>query len=367
VSGTHWNLLTGEYPPKIGGVADYTRLLAASLALSGDRVDVWAPGRTGEELNDPGVRVHHLPDLRRRGLSALEEGLQRVPSPRRLFLQYVPHAFGRRGINVEFVRWVSSRTEELWVQFHEVALGWEWNRRPDLHVTQAVQLWMARAIARRADRIFISVEGWRRRLGKAGQAATWLPIPSNIPTQVSPIEVATVKRELGPGPWVGHFGTYGTAITRDLAPALRSIAASNGKSRILLLGRGASRFANTLALGERVRAADGLTGAAVATRLAACDLLVQPFPDGISARRTSAMAGLALGMPMASTDGRLTDPIWRTSQAVALAPAGQPKEFAGLCLDLLADPARCRDLGERAAALYAEEFSLERTRSLLRA
>ena len=226
-------------------------------------------------------------------------------------------------MNVPFIRWLTTRREvDLWVQFHEVAVGWDWFGRPRHQLISLIQHWMARRLARRADRIFVSVEGWRRRLGSVGKRAQWLPIPSNLPTSVSELVVARARLELGPGPWLGHFGTYGPGIVRDLAPTLLELADRNATVRFLLLGRGATRFGRDLGLGERVRFLDDLAAPVVAAYLAACDVLIQPFPDGISARRTSAMAGLALGLPIVTTQGQLTDSVWVASSAVALAPAG---------------------------------------------
>ncbi len=50
--------------------------------------------------------------------------------------------------------------------------------------------------------------------------------------------------------------------------------------------------------------------------------MIQPYPDGISSRRTSAMAGLALGLPIVSTSGHLTETIWAEHAAVVLTPIG---------------------------------------------
>jgi glycosyltransferase involved in cell wall biosynthesis len=173
--------------------------------------------------------------------------------------------------------------------------------------------------------------------------------------------IARTKRELGHGPWVGHFGTYGSGIVRDLAPALLELADRNSDARFLLLGRGATRFGQDLGLGDRVRFLEDLPPESVAAHLSACDVLLQPFPDGISARRTSAMAGLALGIATVTTEGHLTDSVWPASEAVSLAPAGDVATMAGLVLDLLEAPDRSRALGERGARLYRDRFSIERT------
>src|SRR5947209_3461982 len=39
--GPVWHLVTGEYPPRPGGVGDYSALLAAGLAAAGGEVHVW--------------------------------------------------------------------------------------------------------------------------------------------------------------------------------------------------------------------------------------------------------------------------------------------------------------------------------------
>ena len=156
-----------------------------------------------------------------------------------------------------------------------------------------------------------------------------------------------------------HFGTYGPGILRDLVPAVRRIAKERSDVRLLLLGRGAERAAQMLG-GTGAVVAGELPSEAVAARLSIATLALQPFPDGISTRRTSAMAALGLGVPVVTTEGHLTDPVWHGG-AVALAPAGNPDRLAELCLGLLLDPERRRTIAAQGARLYAERFSLERT------
>ena len=357
-SGFHF--LTAEYPPAEGGVSDYTRLVARALAQWLGTVHVWAPRVPGSEMEDEGVVVHRVGGFEPRSLREIGEQLGSFPGPRRLFLQYVPTTFGYRGMNVPLVGWLLGRPEELWVQFHEVALGWKAWRKPHLHLVHAVELWMAAALAGRAQRLFVSIEAWRRRLGRHAGRAVWLPIPSNVPVTVEPAALEQARASLGSAPWVSHFGTYSPLILSDLGPAIREIARQKTDVRFLLLGRGARDFAGTLALGDRLAAWENLPASEIAVLLKASAVALQPFPDGISARRTSAMAPLALGVPVVSTDGFLSDPVWREG-SVALAPVGRPAELSRLCVALLSDSARGRALGERGARLYRERFSLERT------
>jgi glycosyltransferase involved in cell wall biosynthesis len=266
-------------------------------------------------------------------------------------------------MNVPMIRWLCAREEELWVQFHEVALGWRFWRRPDLHLVHGIQLWMAAALARRADRLFVSIERWRDRLGREGQKAIWLPIPSSLPVTVDPSILIAARRDLGTGPWVAHFGTYAPGIVRDLVPTILSIAREHPTSRFLLLGRGAERLGENLPR-DRVRITGELPAADVAARLSIADIVLQPFPDGISARRTSAMAALALGAPVVSTSGPLTDAVWHTG-GVALAPVGATGELARIVGDLLRNEEARLELGRSGAALYRRCFTLERTCEVL--
>ena len=64
VSNMTWHLVTGENPPDCGGVGDYSALLARELALAGDTVTVWVPGReqAASEPDGSGCRIQRLPD-----------------------------------------------------------------------------------------------------------------------------------------------------------------------------------------------------------------------------------------------------------------------------------------------------------------
>ena len=103
----------------------------------------------------------------------------------------------------------------------------------------------------------------------------------------------------------------------------------------------------------------------VSIDLQACDLVLQPFPDGATTRRTSLMAALANGRAVLTTDGALTEPVWRSSRAVALAPAGDADAFSDRALRLLDDHRERAALAERGRELYAGRFDLAHTISAL--
>ena len=105
-----WAILTGEYPPQPGGVSDYTRNVARGLAQAGQAVRVFAPACVGADPADAGVRVQRLSGgFGARGLKRLGAELATAGAQDRLLVQYAPHAFGWKGMNVPFCLWLRAR------------------------------------------------------------------------------------------------------------------------------------------------------------------------------------------------------------------------------------------------------------------
>jgi glycosyltransferase involved in cell wall biosynthesis len=368
-----WHLITGEYPPQPGGVADYTRNLAQGLTNAGDEVFVWAPQADGPSPCDDGIAVHRLPGhFGPTALAELDAALTR--SPGRILLQYTPHAFGCKAMNVPLCAWLWARPRMLDVMFHEVAYPFVPGQPLKHKVLASVQRMMASLLLRAAERVFISVPGWEsllRPLAARFPAPIWTPVPSNLPVRVDPDAVAQVRARLPRKVRrvAGHFGTYSGEITSVLEPALLEILAGGRDIHCMLLGRGSTDFAARLvdqhpSLADRVTATGPLEASAAAAHLAGCDVLVQPYPGGITSRRGSAMAALAQGLAVITNSGEWCEPLWHTSGAVELVA------FDGMgaaCVALLNDPKRRAELGRRAVELYQARFSLEHTVRAVRA
>ncbi len=107
-----------------------------------------------------------------------------------------------------------------------------------------------------------------------------------------------------------------------------------------------------------------LESSEISAHLLACDVLIQPYPDGVSSRRTTVMAGLALGVPVVTNEGMLSEPFWRHCGAVELTPSVD--NFADAVDAVLTDPSRAANLRDRGRSLYARSFSLDRTVRALR-
>ncbi len=247
---TRWHLITGEYPPQLGGVADYTRQLAQGLAAAGDDVIVWSPRVDRPTPCDDGVTVRRLPGhFGPAALVELDDALAR--SPGRIVLQYAPHAFGWKAMNVPLCVWLWARSRGLDVMFHEVAYPFV-ARQPLKHQLLAgVHRVMASLLLRRAERVFVSVPGWAsllRPLARRFPQPIWSPVPSNLPTELTASEIGAT-RDRSPAQatrLVGHFGTYSPWLCAQVESVMLKILAQRSDVGVLLLGRGSSAFADRI-------------------------------------------------------------------------------------------------------------------------
>jgi glycosyltransferase involved in cell wall biosynthesis len=372
-----WHIITGEYDPAPGGVADYTRSVASALARSGDEVHVWTPPPPdGSALaSDPGVRLHALPDgFGPLGLARLARQVAAIPAAPRILVQYVPQAFGLRGMNIPFCGWLRTlRRAEVWVMFHEVVVPWAPSFVRKQNVLAAATRVMARLLVDRADRIFVSVLSWNPRLraiAPSCPATTWLPVPSNVPVAVSEDERRKARSRItaqNEGRLIGHFGN--NRHTTDLvADVMRRVLSKDARTFAVLIGRGGEVIAQDLlresSLAGRVFATGALEPREIAAHLAACDVLLQPYGDGVSGRRTSLMAGLALGVPIVTNVGDQTESMWLDSDALLVARTSG--ELAPAIESVLGDASLAAGLHERGGALYRERFSIDRAVDTLR-
>jgi glycosyltransferase involved in cell wall biosynthesis len=280
-------------------------------------------------------------------------------------------------MNLPFCLWISRRhAESVWVLFHEYAYHVAWGERLMHNVRGVVTSAMGALVASRADRIFVSTPAWERRIParlRASRSITWLPIPSNVPPPASEECVRRTRNSIAcgaPTTVIGHFGTFGLHIARLLAEALHPLLLGHLDRRCLLIGRGGRAFAKELirrhpTMTAQLATTGGLPTESIAQYIMACDIMLQPYEEGATSRRGTLMAGLSLGMPVVTNVGHSSESIWSESGAVALAEDSRPATIAVTAERLLSSPEEWQDLGRRAAALYVERFSLERTMETL--
>ena len=400
------HFITSEYPPQPGGVSDYSYLVATALAAEGEAVHVWCPAqeqrsevrsqksegkeqrsevrdRSSEagECHEGTLVVHRElgrispADLRRVG-----KMLDKFPAPRRLLVQWVPHGYGYKAMNLPFCLWLWNRARHkgdvVEVMAHECFLPfkpWAWRQ----NVAALVQRLMTMILLRAARRVWISIPAWEghwRPLALARRVPfAWLPVPSNITVADNPHGVSTVRAqyEVNGGPVLGHFGTYGRHDRKMLTAILPLLLRNGEGTKMILMGRDSNSMRDELVgsrpeLSDAIHATGTLDAEDLSLHLSACDVMLQPCQDGVSTRRGTVMAGLSHGRPIVTTTGRLTESLWGESQAVVLAPDGDVRAIVVATERVLRDEIERQRLSAAAREFYQAKFDVRHVVAALR-
>lgn len=376
----HWHIITGEYAPQPGGVADYCQQVAQGLVDRSDRVTVHTSSDTRQttETEEAGVRVvRRYAAFSQRGLQSLTNAIRQTESTH-VLVQYVPHAFGYKGMNLAFANWVAQihrhTNSRLGILFHEVAFPpTKWP--PHHSLLAAINRRMVRTMLPTTDRIFLSTSAWTDTLLELGADAGRihvLPIPSNVPAAVSPERIRNARHQIvGDSTTanefvIGHFGSFGPLVTNLLRPIMFAVGQQLPNARFALIGRNSQAFSETLQAGNanwtnRIFALDGQDEATIASFIAACDCMVQPYADGANTRRTTLMACLINGKATVSNHGPSCEALWQQHSVISLVHSQRPTDFAEAILQLCSNKKLRNGLERTARAYYWQHFAIERT------
>lgn len=355
-------MITCEYPPDTGGLSGYSWSLVDGLNAMGVRVSVWTRGEGSMKDFSPA-------DLWRTGRAFRER------DGRNILVQWVPHGYGFHAVNFPFCCWLLWRRvrhgDRVVLMVHETFLDWTTGGLRQF-VAAFVQRAMTAVLLQSSRHVFVSIPEWIRRLKPLAFGLKvpfeWLPVPSNVPLEGREEDIQVARAAYGDTDsiLIGHFGTYNKELRQLLCDILPSLLNRCPDARVVLLGKNSVEFAQELRSlapehGDRIRASGLLDSRRLSAALSACDVMIQPYSDGISTRRGSAMAALSHGLPTVSTHGFLSEPFWTGCGAVSLVPSGDAEAFVRSTADLITDPERRQRLGMAGRKLYAERFDVEHT------
>jgi len=238
--------------------------------------------------------------------------------------------------------------------------------RPQDRARRLVQVWVTRQAARRSHAVVCTVPPERVACARDVRA-TLIPVGSNIPIPTGMPESAAP----GPDPprTVVVFGVTGgrgipSSVTEcevgDMAHALRRASTAVSSLRLVVLGRGADEARDQVfrafdGTGIRVSVRGLLPAAEISRILTSADALLCPRAH-VSTRRTTAVAGIACGVPVVGYEGPETGyPI--TEAGVLLAPLGDREALARGLTQVLSDGDLWQKLRRRNVAAYRRYFS----------
>jgi glycosyltransferase involved in cell wall biosynthesis len=360
-------------PPALDGIGDHTARLAEALAPHAVVKVITA--RTNTELQPiPGVEIHRAFGVdRRRETRELVRAVE-VSQPDWLLIQFNQFSYGRWGLNpylplaLQSIRKRCPGVRVAWFA-HEDFVPPSNARFMVMRVWQRAQF---RALGRASDLVLFTIAPWAERYRSWFPDATvrFLPVGSNVPDERNEYVEARLRLGIEPTTVVaGVFGTLGVAkpvaYIRDAAQA---IAARFADSVLLYVGPHGAILRSALP-DMPLLDAGALPPKAVSSHLAAMDVHLTPFIDGVSTRRGSFMAGLQHGVPSITTLGVHSDQVLRRASGTAFAasPTGDAPMFAARAVDLVSDADALAAMRPAARTLYDEEFAFDRASARLMA
>jgi glycosyltransferase involved in cell wall biosynthesis len=275
-----------------------------------------------------------------------------------VLLQYNPFSYGRWGFAPWLLRDLQRlrrRGVPLGIMVHEAYLRAETPREVPLSIWQWMQF---RTILSQVDVVLASTETLVRIIGRLapGIPLHHVPVGSNLPDRRAARD--SMRRQLGLSDRdvalvafrTGHPSQLGSSLTR----AAR--AAAEESAVLLNLGAGAPPIPD-VPPGTRVITPGPLSETELAEWLAAGDLFVAPFSDGVSTRRTTVMAALQHELPVVTTRGPNTDRVFRESpHALHLVDAEKPDDLEHVVRALARDATARQASGSAARQFYERHF-----------
>jgi glycosyltransferase involved in cell wall biosynthesis len=372
-------ILSSRFPPQRCGIGDYTYFLACALARIGHDVDVLtAVGELDESLNPlpSNVRVHRL--IRTWGLASLSKILRIIQAlhPNLLLIQYAPTAYDRRGVTLAVNLLAASLRAvsgiRVMTNFHEIYTPFGQTLKRDLGA-----FWQRAAallLASGSHSVSATALDWERCLKHigVGKPINVVPVGSNIPLAIiSETEREEIRAQLLGGRHGLLLAGFGAQHDRDIPAALYGLRRLKklGPARLIWIGGGTPGRQYKVSIESALRE-NGLNGddiewtgvlphPDVSRLLSSCDLMLLPFVDGVSSRRTSAIAALQHGLPLLTTRGAVPEPRFVHEKNVYLLPTGDRQALADGLLEMAQKPEMRKRLAEGGRALYTEHFTWE--------
>lgn len=361
----HIHIIAAALPPQLDGIGDYTAYLSSELAKS-EAVTVFTNTDTPHNTIE-GVTI--VPAFSVGDPRSVWNMLDQVrhEAPDWVLLQYQPFSYGRWGLNLHLP--LVMRQIKRCCPGTNFALMMHEPFVPIINLKFAVmttwQRWQLWQLGRAADLMFCSIEPWAQRFGRwfPKTPVRHLPVGSNIPRVA--ISRTEARLRLGIADETLVLGLFGTAHISRMLGWVRGAAEAvqNGGHKILVLYMGPDGVTVCRVLDGLMTMAEGpLASEEISRRFAALDIVLAPFIDGVSTRRTSLMTGLQHGIATVGTEGVLTDAMLsrENGQAFLLADARTPLDFNTHVLSLADDTLLRERIAHAGQRLYSSEFTWSR-------
>lgn len=354
-------IVSPDFPPRKGGVSDHTQMLAMHLK---DTLNIKVLTSKGCEESDqfqvyPAVYDWHDSEELFNQVLYLSKNC-------RVLWQYVPHMYGRGGVNrsiPEVVEWLAEKKVRQMMIAHEIFAPMAWMPNRAYYAMSQRSQW--KRISRHMERIGVSTQAWidhRWGMNRENQDAyEFCPSPSNVP--LCPVDADHSrhwKMDHGISPdakLIGFFGDPGPGKQFDwVVDAWIDSQDNSFEVALVSIGR-EPEYKPEAALKPFFISTGYISPEEVSRAIQAVDVMALPFESGVSEKRTTFNGALQHGCPVVTVHGDHTSSLLRSSDAFVSTDCGNRDGFSEAVCQLLRDDKRRFEIKAKAQSFYADNFT----------
>ena len=364
-------IVTGEYPPMLGGIGDYTVKLTDALSSAGVEPFLFVPvGSSRHRARGPIAATYDTWSWA--NLQALHRALQETGAD----WLHVQHQVSMYDSHLSayaiprYLRW-KRWPGRFAVTFHDL--------NPPVLFSRGTRLWWWFArdwiladLARNVDIAIAADPTHVEDLERWGAHVRQVPIGSNIAASNANEDwLARVRKQYGIPDGTLTIGHFGTPIGLEtLLRALEQLP----EALLLLIGKQQS-LANkaniekltaeslatidTLAVSDRLRWTGHLPETDAAAALAACDIVVLPYADGASLRHGGLMAAITQGKAVVTSSPSRPMPGLADGETILTFPPGDVNGLVAAIQRISQRPEVRKALEQNASLAARTAFSWE--------
>ena len=365
-----WHIICLTTPPQISSLGNYALRIAFNLLEQGGEVHLWSLSKE-ESLN--GIHCHFL-DHSKKDKNFIEkfEALLNDKKVRRILWFYEPRSY--RNLNQKLTKLLSKRDKEktsLSIFLHK---GLE--KSYDLpHIKNFVPYLQERFSLKKllcqSNFVFVTAPYLEAKIKqlirtpKKRPPIHWLPLQSNIEYLEDKRRAQNIRKAFAPESQVliGSFGTFlDKKQTKQLEKKIILLLSKHPERFFLCLGRGSEAFVEKIKkyhpnLEEQIEATGELNYSGVSAHIQACDILLQTYPKGVTAKNTSLITALSHEKAILAPKGERTENFWEVKKPVSLYQENSDLDFIEKFEEIVYDSSLKKQLEKKARETYLQIFS----------
>lgn len=354
-------IVSPDFPPRKGGVSDHTYFLALNLC---DKYNVRVlTSKDCLEVDEfqvhPSVADWH-------DIDELYNTILYLSKKCRVIWQYVPHMYGRGGVNKavpEVVEMLAeTRTRQMMIA-HEIFAPMNWAPNRALYAMSQRSQW--KKMTRHMERIGVSSQAWIDQgwgmNSRNEDAYEFCPSPSAVPVvDVEKKHAENWKVDHGLSATtklIGFFGDPGPGKQFDWVIDTWIDAQDNSfEVALVCIGREPDYQPDSV-LSPLFIPTGYIAKEDVSRALQAIDVMALPFESGVSEKRSSFAAALQHGCPIVTVQGENTSEQLQNSEAFWGVESESSDDFSDHVIKLLKDEKSQKILTEKAKKYYESHLS----------